>query len=242
MGQKYNNLFFDLAKSVKGTPMSAWLLLLGIACLLVGINYFGEDMASSRWGLEMLETNYNIEASTWDATFWFGSAALQIFSVLTLFVYLANRTKYWGWAIASFAFQATDVVLDMLYRSRGDFSPFTDPVRALIVFAYTFLVTFILSEGALTFGIGAVAALFEDGADQLGVMLKSIFSGLGKLFGRLMKPKTQRSYTPQQQYNQKTTSPSRRKTTTQGKSRLKRPAPKTAVPDDIAEMMKKLNR
>lgn len=178
MDTKQNNMFADLNASVKG-PIKAWFLVLSIGCLITGCVFFAEDMASSRWGMEMLEQEFNIEASTYSATFWFGSAILQIFSLLFFAIYFANKQKHWTWFWLGLLTQLADISLDFIYRSRGIFD-FSNPQRLLMAFVYTFLVTFVFSEGAITFGLGATLALFKDGFKELIGIGVTIASGLSE--------------------------------------------------------------
>ena len=188
--KNYSNVFKDVANSVKGTPMSALALVLALAALGVGINYYAEDLYSSRMGMFLIEQNFNMTLSSWDGTYWAGSAALQVISMLCFLTYLSNTRKYLGALFISFSVQAIDVGFDMWYRS--GMSMFDSPKNFFVTFLYTFIVTTLLSELLLSFGFGFTKVLLEDGSKELGNFFRAVVKGfINFFFGDTTKPRQQ---------------------------------------------------
>lgn len=187
MAKTYNNIFQKLSKSLEGSPIAAWVWALCVVILLVGINYFAEDMTSSRWGMTEVEEYFDIVAASWAATYWFGSIALQAITVVLFYIYLSDRNDHWWAFFVSIGVQLIDIIFDMWYRSNGHF--FESWNKGIVTFLYTFLVTVVLSEGFLTFGFGASIALFPEGLKQFGVLFRSVGEG----FTGLMKEISQAS-------------------------------------------------
>lgn len=211
MTEKYNSLFDSVVNYVRGSPLAAWLFLLSIVMLAVGINGFIEDTNSSYAGVQQLEKAFNITAASWKPTYLLMSLFFQVLSVVGFFFYLSDRQKYWVWLWVSFGSQVIDFFADVWYRSNGQVF---QSIGVLVVSAIlTFVFFTVGSEVALTLGLGLTSKLFVEGMTQLAIIFKNMMTGIGKFFERISTPKSGSSehtttfYAPTKQPFQSNTPP-----------------------------------
>lgn len=178
MSDKYNNVFQGVLNSVRGTPLSAWMLIMSVMLFIIGINNFAEDTYSSYAGVQMIENVLNMKPASWQFTYWAMSLFFQVISVIFFFIYLSDRKENWNWFWFGMATQFLDFMADVWYRSNEQL--FSSPTS----FAVSFLLTFVFftfgSEFAITLGFGLTAVLFKDGMVQLVKVIKSIFDGISE--------------------------------------------------------------
>lgn len=175
MPSRYNNLFLGVYNSVKGTPLSAWLLILSVILLLIGGNNFAEDTYSSYVGVQMMENALDLNPATWKLTYWAMSLFFQIIAVIAFFIYLSDRQNNWQWFWLAAGSQVIDFIADVWYRS--DQRLFDSPVKFVVSLLLTFVFFTAGSELALTVGFGLVATMFKDGFTQFGHIISGIFAG-----------------------------------------------------------------
>lgn len=175
MSSKYNNLFVGVYNSVKGTPLSAWVLILSILLLVIGANNFLEDTYSSFAGIQMIEKQMNMNPATWQFTYWAMSLFFQVIAVISFFIYLSDRKENWYWFWVAMASQVVDFMADVWYRSNEQL------FVSLPNFALSLILTFVFftagSELAITVGFGLVATMFKDGFTQFGQIVSGLLSG-----------------------------------------------------------------
>lgn len=178
MPNKYNSVFESIYQYVKGSSMAAWVFVLAIITLMIGINGFAEDTYSSYVGIQMIEKTFSVKPASWELTYWMMSLSFQVLTVIAFFAYLSDKkNNWWGFWLALGA-QAVDFASDVWYRSNGTY---TSAASVVVSLFFTFLFFTIGSEVALTFGLGLVAKLFVEGMSQLAIFVRNVFTGLGQM-------------------------------------------------------------
>jgi len=178
MNATYNSVFDSIFAYVKGQTMAAWIFLLSLVILFIGINGFAEDTYSSYVGIQMVEKAFNVRPASWEGTYWAMAISFQVITVIAFFAYLSNPQKHWWGLWVSFGAQIVDFIADVWYRSNGEF---TSMVSVGVSLVMTFLFFTIGSEIALTFGLGLVAKLIVEGLSQLSIFTRNLFIGVGQM-------------------------------------------------------------
>lgn len=113
MADSKNDLFDSIYNYVKGTPMAFLTWVLSGAILLFGCVMFYEDVLSTYYGVQQIETYFNIRAASTNITYWVISGILQAASIVSALLYMSNRERYWYSMWIVIGAQGLDVMSDV---------------------------------------------------------------------------------------------------------------------------------
>lgn len=188
------NAFDKVADSLRGNPLAAWVFVLSVLFLMIGVINFFEDTYSSYMGIKLVENLHSVKPASWEYTYWGLSLFFQVASVLSFFIFWADTKKYWYAFWIAIGSQIIDMFADYVYRSGSFMSITTDPPRFMWAFILTMFFTFLGSEVALSVGFGLTKAMLPEGLKQLGLFFGSLIVGFKSFVGGLKN----KSYNPPQ--------------------------------------------
>lgn len=170
-----SNLFESIRRKFEDSPAIVMVALVSLAAMLVGLNHGMEDVTSSYWGIQWLETIFNVRPASYALTYLTMSLTPSIGQALMGYLFLLNPRKYW-WAVPGFLlFFIMDSTPDVWYRSNENF--FADSSTAISSIYITLVYFTIASEGFVTLGFGLLLATGGPALEQFGVALQNFRRG-----------------------------------------------------------------
>lgn len=112
--------FFDVfAKKFKDSPVVIWVHVLSWLLFFAGVLLTVEDVASSRYGIQMLEQTYGIKPVNFPIMYWVISIVPTLATVVFFYAYLVEP-KGWYIGVAVW-FAIMDNIADIQMRTGGQF-------------------------------------------------------------------------------------------------------------------------
>lgn len=145
---------------------------------LIGVNFFIEDVESSRNGIAQLEAVFGVKPVNYSITYISLSIAPQVAQVVLIYLYLTDPKKNW-WALAvAGLFFALDFVSDLQDRSGGHFIPASGGINfdkyTAVAAGFTLLAYTIGSELFISVSIGLFLVLLADSIKQYAILVVQI--------------------------------------------------------------------
>jgi len=163
---------------MRGSPFVIWIVLLTMVMFLIGINFFLEDVESSRNGIAQLEAVFGVKPVNYSITYISLSIAPQVGQIVLFYLYLTDTRKN-KWALAAAGvFFALDFISDLQDRSNGHFLPMTGGInmdmQTAVSAGFTLMAYTVSSEMFISVSIGIFLVLFADSITQYAVMVVQI--------------------------------------------------------------------
>lgn len=119
METKMSNFFDVFAKKFKDSPVVIWVHVLSWLLFFAGVLLTVEDVASSRYGIQMLEQAYGIKPVNFPIMYWVISVVPTLATVVFFYAYLVEP-KIWYIGVAIW-FALMDNIADIQMRTGGQF-------------------------------------------------------------------------------------------------------------------------
>lgn len=116
---KMSNFFDVFAKKFKDSPVVIWVHVLSWLLFFAGVMLTVEDVASSRYGIQMLEQTYGIKPVNYSIMYWVISIVPTLATVVFFYAYLVEP-KGWYIGVAAW-FAIMDNIADIQMRTGGQF-------------------------------------------------------------------------------------------------------------------------
>lgn len=205
-----SNFFDTFAKKFKDSPVVIWVHVLSWLLFFAGVLLTVEDVASSRFGIQMLEQTYGIKPVNFPIMYWVISIVPTLATVVFFYAYLVEP-KGWYIGVAVW-FALMDNIADIQMRTGGQFiTPSGINFDATTIIGSLLSLSFytIGSELFLSTSVGLILVTFvytveqyKKQAIQIGRAVSNAKREIGEANRQLMGQRQDNSNRQQHNHNQ----------------------------------------